>query len=208
MSNPWALTEYQKEIDQYLQSAVRLYGHIPPRQFLLIFNRFHKDHKLSKDDLVKWMNKLNRQSEVYRIYTNAIINITVSEDVIDRIIYLQSGKTFRLPDNESDFLKWADVHYLPGNTESEKLSHWLLSVGKVNPLAVHSLMEALFHSVLMDEKTQCQADIMSEYHVFDTLSMQHISDFYMLFSDFSNHSIHWANCGYTPDELFCKEMKK
>ena len=50
MGNPWALTEWQKEIDSYLIGTTRLYGFVTPKQFLLVFNRYHEP-KLLKSEL-------------------------------------------------------------------------------------------------------------------------------------------------------------
>ena len=72
MGNPWALTEWQKEIDSYLIGTTRLYGFVTPKQFLLVFNRYH-EQKLLKSKLMKYANKLVRQSRNYYIYDNAII---------------------------------------------------------------------------------------------------------------------------------------
>lgn len=55
MGNPWALTEWQKEIDSYLIGTTRLYGFVTPKQFLLVFNRYH-EQKLLKSELMKYAN--------------------------------------------------------------------------------------------------------------------------------------------------------
>ena len=61
MGNPRALTEWQKEIDSYLIGTTRLQGFVTPKQFLLVFNRYH-EQKLLKSELMKYANKLVRQS--------------------------------------------------------------------------------------------------------------------------------------------------
>ena len=201
MGNPWALTDYQKEIDLYLMCAVHFYGHITPKQFLLLFNRFHKEHKLYKEDLVRWMNKLNYQAKTYRVYTNAIINRTVKTSVIDEIIDCQQGKPFNIPEAAEAFVKWASPDYYPTTTHSEELSRFLISEGKLNPVLLPSLMSQLFHSVLMDERTQSQMDILEQYHITEHLSFSKFQKLIALHVDYVNNTPHWANCGFSPCEM-------
>ena len=99
MTNVWKLTERQQTIDLLLQACANLYGHITPKQFLLIYNKYNSD-KLLKADLLQYSNKLNRQAKNYHIYSNAIVNTTVKSEVIDRVIYYQGNKKFYVPDKE------------------------------------------------------------------------------------------------------------
>lgn len=109
MTNAWKLTERRQSIDTYLQACADLYGHITPKQFLLIFNKYNEP-KLLKAELMQYSNKLNRQAKNYCIYNNAIINATVEPEVIDRTIYYQSNKKYYVPDRE-ELLKWIDERY-------------------------------------------------------------------------------------------------
>ena len=201
MKSTWELTEYQKEIDLYLRSAVRLYGHIPPKKFLQIFNRFHKDHKLYKADLEKWAQKLNRQAKTYKVYTNAIINTTVPEEEIELTIYFQQGKPFFIPQSEEAFVKWASPYYYPETDQSKALKSYLITVCKVPFLMTQALMIELTQSIMEDQRMQCQADILDKYNAMRLLSFKQAQDFVALQTDFFNNTIHWANCGYTPYEM-------
>lgn len=201
MRNTWELTEYQKEIDLYLQSAVRLYGHIPPRQFLQIFNRFHKENKLYKADLEKWMNKLNRQAKTYRIYTNAIINTTVSNEEIDIIIGHQQGKSFFIPKSEESFIQWSSPYYFPETEQSKKLKDYFLTVCKVPLVVIQPLIHELTVSIMEEQRMQCKYDILEKYHVLRAITVNQADELFSLFADFINNTPHWANCGYSPKEM-------
>lgn len=200
MANVWKLTDRQQTIDLYLQACVNLYGHIIPRQFLLIFNKYNEE-KLLKAELLQFSNKLNRQAKNYRIYTNAIINTTVEPEVIDRTIYYQADKKYYVPEKE-ELLKWIDARYCPITVQSENLKNVLLGKFKVSPLAIGSLMDELFHSVLIDEEMQVQSDILEKYHVFDKSSVDDFNNFYCkTFMEYVNNTRRWANCGFTPNEM-------
>lgn len=200
MTNVWKLTERQQSIDIYLQACANLYGHIKPKQFLLIFNKYNEP-KLLKAELMQYSNKLNRQAKNYYIYNNAIINATVEPEVIDRTIYYQSNKKYYVPDRE-ELLKWVDERYCPITPQSEKLEEALLKKFKVSPLMIGSLMGELFRSVLKDEGMQAQSDILSKYHVFDESSMEDFQNFYVdTFIEYLNNARHWTNCGFTPMEM-------
>ena len=78
MANPWLLTPRQKEVDRYLRCAANYFGHITPRAFLSLFNR-HNKPKLLKAELMKYLRKLNHQTDRnYALYDNAITSLRVS----------------------------------------------------------------------------------------------------------------------------------
>lgn len=200
MTNVWKLTQRQQNIDLYLQACANLYGHIMPRRFLLIYNKYNED-KLLKGELLQYSNKLNRQAKNYCIYTNAIINSTVDPEVIDRTIYYQGDKKYYVPEKE-ELLKWVNEKYCPVTPQSEKLKETLLHKFNISPLAIGSLMFELFHSVLIDERVQAQSDILDKYKVFDKSSVADFNEFFCkAFIEFANNTRRWANCGFTPQEM-------
>ena len=200
MTNVWKLTQRQQNIDLYLQACAHLYGHITPRRFLLIYNKYNDD-KLLKDDLLRYSNKLNGQAKNYCIYSNAIINNTVDPEIIDQTIYLQSDKKYYVPEKE-ELLKWVDERYCPVTPQSENMKEVLMHKFKVTPLAIGSLMFELFHSVLIGERVQAQSDILDKYKVFDKSSVDDFYIFYRVtFIEFANNTRHWSNCGFTPREM-------
>lgn len=200
MANVWLLTVRQQRIDLFLRACVNLYGHITPKQFLLIYNRYGSD-KLLKADLLKYANKLNRQAKNYYIYSDAIINTTVNRKTIDRIYFMQSGKKYYVPPRE-EFLNWVDENYMLRTPQSEKLQEMFLNRFHVSPLAVGSLLHALFRSLLIDESLQDEMDIYEKFHVFDKSTIDDVNALWdEAFIEFANHTRRWANCGFTPMEM-------
>lgn len=203
MANVWLLTEEQKNIDMYLQAAVNLYGHITPKQFLLIYNKYNKNvmPKLLKDKLMKYSNKLNRQAKNYYIYDNAIINTTVDDEIMHKIIYYQADKKYYVPEKE-EFLKWVNDKYCPITPQANSLCNFLMTKYKISPETVQAVIPKVFHSILIDEKTQAQIDIFEEYDLSDYFEdIDDVSEFYDYFVEFKNNSRHWTNCGFTPIEM-------
>lgn len=97
MPNNWLLTEQQKQIDKWLRSAVNFYGSLPHRVFLILYNKYNRP-KLLKAELLQFSNKLMKQLDRnYSIYENVIINLRVPDEIIDRAIYHQNGKSFYYP---------------------------------------------------------------------------------------------------------------
>lgn len=200
MANAWLLTERQKTIDLFLRSCANLYGHITPRQFLLIYNRYNSD-KLLKADLLRFSRKLNHQAKNYRIFSDAIINMREPIEVLADITMLQEGKKYYIPDRE-ELLRWADDNYMPITPQSEKLRTDLLNKFHVSILSVGLLTRELFHSILIEEEPQAQMDIFARYHVFEKSDLRTVSEFFThTFMDYINNTRRWANCGFTPIEM-------
>lgn len=200
MANTRKLTERQEAIDCYLQACVNLYGHITPRQFLLIFNKYN-EKKLLKDELMRSSVKLNGQAANYRVYSNAVINTTVEPHIIDKIIYYQQGKKYYVPMKE-ELLRWRDPGYCREFEQGERLREMLLSKFHVSPLAIGSLYRELYRSVLTEDPMQTQSDILDKYHVFDKSKPKEFNEFFCgTFMEFVNNLPRWANCGYTPKEM-------
>lgn len=200
MANVWQLTQRQESIDTYLRACANLYGHITPKQFLIIFNKYNQP-RLLKSELMQYAHKLNRQAKNYYIYTNAIINTTVKHEVIDKIIYYQEGKKYYVPEKD-ELLKWTEERYFPITPQSEELKDTFLNKFKVTSLAIGSLMYELFHSILIDERMQAQSDIMDKYHVFDKCTVADYNKFLSkVYIEYVNNTRHWANCGFTPMEM-------
>lgn len=207
MANVWKLTERQQTIDLFLQACANLYGHITPKQFLLIYNKYNVD-RLLKADLMQYANKLNRQAKNYKIYSNAIVNTTVDTEIIYNIIYYQGNKKYYLPSKE-ELLKWSDNKYFPMTTQTQKLQKVLITKFKVSPLVIGSLLYELFYSVLIEERQQKQMDIFDKYKVFEKSSVDDFNDFLCnTFMEYVNNTRRWANCGYTPIEMISDVLHK
>jgi len=105
------LSERNKELDLYLRGAANLYGYMPTIQFLIVFNRYHKEAKLSADDLLKSAPKLNRTGRgCYAVYSNAVLSLRAGEEIIKQIILKQAEGRFYIPSKEEIAL-YSDNEY-------------------------------------------------------------------------------------------------
>ncbi|NLA77357.1 MAG: hypothetical protein GX851_05955, partial [Clostridiales bacterium] len=158
MGNSWILTERQKIIDRYLHCAANLYGHITPRAFLVLFNRYNEP-KLLKAELMKYWNKLMRQADrKYCLYDNAIISARVKNDKINKIMYYQRGKQFYIP-GESELLKYESDDYYEATDFTRKLQEYLCKQLHMNPFSADALLRKLSWLIRIEGGTQEQMDL-------------------------------------------------
>ena len=198
MGNPWALTEWQKEIDAYLIGTTRLYGFVTPKQFLLVFNRYH-EQKLLKSELMKYANKLVRQSRHYYIYDNAIVSTLVDDARIDEIYTYQQGKKYYMP-TEEQVTKRIDANYYEKTPYTDALETTLVKKHGVSPMVIGSLMRDIIWSIIIEDKNQESMDRLEKYNVNFKNSNDLFAVFQMI-SELSNNTRKWANCGFTPMEM-------
>lgn len=202
MGNSWVLTERQKIIDKYLRCAANLYGHITPRAFLVLFNRYNEP-KLLKAELMKYWNKLMRQADRnYCLYDNAIISTRVQSNKIDDIMYYQQGKQFYIP-TEPELLRYESDNYYEATDFTRNMQEYLCKQLQMNVFSADALLRKLSWVIRTEEKNQQQMDLLEEFHV-QLSGMKQANEFMMLLSDMSNNTRKWANCGYTPMELHNK----
>lgn len=199
MGNSWILTARQKIIDRYLRCAANLYGHITPKAFLVLFNRYNEP-KLLKAELMKYWNKLMRQTDRnYCLYDNAIISTRVQNDKIDEIMSFQQGKQFYIP-SKSELLKYESDNYYEATDFTRKLQEYLCKQLQMNPFSADAMLRKLSWLIRIEARNQDQMDLLEEFDV-QLNDMRQANEFMMLLSDMSNNTRKWANCGYTPIEL-------
>lgn len=199
MGNSWLLTDRQNIIDKYLRCTANYYGHITPRAFLVLFNRYNEP-KLLKAELMKYWNKLTRQFDRnYRLYENAILSSRVSDDKINEIICYQNGKSFYFPE-ESELLKYENDNYYEMTDFTRNMQNYLCEQLKMNPFSADALLRKLSWLIRTEARNQEQMDLLEEFHL-QLSGMKQANEFMMLQSDMSNNTRKWANCGYTPLEL-------
>ena len=199
MANVWLLTERQKVIDQYLRCAANLYGHITPRAFLVLFNRYN-EQKLLKAELMKYWNKLMRQADRnYVLYDNAIISTRLHSDKIDETIFFQQGKSFYIPGKE-ELLKYEKDSYYEKNEFTVDFFNHLIKEIKVNPMIAEILVSKLAWLIRIDEPMQVLLDVVSNAGVIpDNLAQVNI--LMGKLQKMHNNTRKWANCGHTPLEV-------
>lgn len=206
MANRYALTERQKVMDTYLKSCVNLYGFVTIRQFLKVFNRYNQP-KLLKEEFMRCADKLVRNSYMhYQIYSNAIINKQVDKEKIDEIVSYQSGKKYYMP-QEAEILSYANSHYFEQTPQTKELARFLMLNMKVNMLVTNTFMEKLLWTIRIEEPPRAQYSLVEEFGI-EPENIAQADALLQRMNDVHNNTRKWANCGYTPHELFFAAQKR
>lgn len=200
MGNRWILNEEHLNVDKYLRACANLYGYVTPRQFLKLYNRYN-DKKINKEKYLLWMEKLERHSyEYYILYTNAIICSKVPNKKIDEINYYQQGKKYYDP-SESELLAYANPNYREQNKYVEEMLNFLINNMKVNLLAAEGFLSKLIWYIRIEEPIQAENDLLESYGIeFKDINQE--NEYFKRLQNLNNNTRKWANCGYTPTELF------
>ncbi len=199
MANQYTLTEQQKTMDLYLNACVNLYGHVTPRQFLKLYNRFNAT-KIRKDDLMKCGMKLMRQTENYCIYSNAIINTKEPERKIGEIAYYQEGKKYYDPTQE-ELLKYADPNYYPISEYTEALRVFFVEDMRVTPVIAKKLVRDIEWYIRIENPLQGLGQWLLQRGI-EIKTIEQAARLFERIQELNNHCRKWANCGHTPEELF------
>lgn len=205
MANRYALTERQKVMDTYLKGCVNLYGFVTIRQFLKVFNRYNQP-KLLKEEFMKCADKLVRHSYMhYQIYSNAIINKQVDTEKIDEIVSYQSGKKYYTP-REAEILSYANSHYFEQTPQTRELVRFLTMDMKVNMLVTNTFMEELLWAIRIEEPPRAQYSLIDKFHINPENTAQ-ADALIQKMTEVNNNTRKWANCGYTPFDLYFAARK-
>lgn len=200
MANGYTFTEQQENIDLYLKGCVNLYGFVTPRQFLKIYNRYNSP-KIKKADLLFWRKKFDYHSyDSYTLYGNAITNARVPEEKINEIIYYQEGKKYYDP-SKQEILLYSDYNYYEKNIFTEKLHSFLTETIKINPLIAYGFTAKICWMIRTEEPISAQYKLMESCGIIPE-DMKAFNILISLIQDLNNNTRKWANCGYTPKELF------
>ncbi len=206
MANRYTLTERQKRMDTYLKGCVNLYGFVTIRQFLKVYNRYNQP-KLLKEELMECAGKLVRISYTdYQIYSNAIVNVRVSDERMSEILRYQSGKTYYMP-TEQEILAYASPHFYERTPQIETLERFLKQEMMVNLLSANGFIEKLVWLIRIEEPMETQYKLMEEFGIAPK-DMKQANELLQKIAEVHNHTRIWANCGYTPDQLFLERVKQ
>ena len=200
MANRWTLNEEHLNVDKYLRACVNLYGYVTPWQFLKLYNRYNTP-KINKEKYLLWSEKLQRHSyEYYTIYSNAIVCSRVSHEKIDEILYYQRGKKYYDPTKE-ELLKYANPSYYEKTEYTEDLRNFLVHNMKINTLVAEGFISKLTWLIRTEAPIQAENDLMASCGIIPK-DMNQANELLMRLQNLSNNTRKWANCGYTPEELF------
>ncbi len=199
MPNKYILTEQQKMIDLYLNGCVNLYGFVTPRQFLKVYNRYNTP-KLLKADLLRWAFKLERQTFNYTIYDNAIVSTRVPDQKIQQILQYQSDKKYYTPTQE-EVLDYADADYYERTKELEELYIFLTKEMKVSAIIANSFVKQAEWHIRIEDPIHALLQLLSDSGI-ELNDLQQANKLFEKIQNANNNNRKWANCGYTPIEVY------
>lgn len=193
------ITAREKEIDLYLRGAVNLYGHLPPIQFIIVFNRYHKEQKLLKDDLINMAAKLERLGGNYRIYENAIINSRPKQNIIDGVLAAQGNKPFYIPTRE-EIIFYSDDDYFPLSPQILKLQGFITE-------RYSRISDDRLEYILRDTEwvIRTEGNVEKLFKLYEKMGIRckSVNDASLLseiFMEINRSTRKWAYCGFTIDE--------
>lgn len=200
MGNRWTLNDEHLNVDKYLRACANLYGYVTPRQFLKLYNKFNTQ-KINKEKYLLWSEKLQNHSyEHYTIYSNAVICSRVPHRKIDEIIYYQKGKKYYDPSRE-ELLEYANPNYYEQNEYANEMLNFLVNNMKLNKLIAQGFISKLVWLIRIEELHNGENDLLENLG-FTFKDMDQVNEYVMRLQNLSNNTRKWANCGYTPKELF------
>lgn len=202
---------------QYFDSAANLYGVIPLRTILRIYNS--QNEPISEEDFVKFVESIYLDIKHYSIFaTDELFPNPPEIKTIDKnlvaeylcfddcdeyldIIELQRGKSYYIPDKKQ-LLKYADDVYFEKTLEFISLRAFLRNLPNLEKERADILADDIQLIVSMEKggftpaiqrATQFGLD-------FDNASIR--SEFSRLCNDLCNHTRMHMHCGHTPAELY------
>lgn len=218
-----ALEEFEKlpisidealDIMEYCDAAARLYGVIPLRKLLEIYNKHNKP--ISTDLFLKIAEILRHQYRLFSILNcealkqHAPMDDPLDWEIVAQYVYetdindyyafvqLQGEKPYCiLP--KAEFLRYANPNYFPKTVQVKQMRQFLLSVTESQSDAETILFD-LQEMIALDLAVDDILDILAE----DGLQFEsktELNSFLSLYQELNNHSRKCINRGYTPAEL-------
>ena len=195
----------RKMLDTYARAAVNLYGIIPIKDFIEIFNSQNIEHTNADEvytlllpDILK-KNKLSAGGH-YCFYKNCIIHYWAMDnfDIGDFWLREQGDKPRFIPE-KNEFIKYKDEYY---EDETQEL-YWR----KVFDFILNERLTPDIYKFYNDLKDISQifgqmeiSELLKEYDLSFSSEKQIQEFFDLLFNAHNNMRI-WTNKGYSPNEL-------
>lgn len=201
-------------IHRYFEAAARLYGVIPVKRLLEIYNG---QNETVEQDVFLVLTEVIRheQNRFYvlgkdDLYDNAAPSEPIEWEIIDEyllqdgvedyreLLRLQKDKPYRILKKE-EFLRYADQDYYPETKQNTAMLRFLVDRGNLRwPrdtwMGIQTMIEMDFS---LSEILECAAE---EGLVFD--KTEDLEEFAALFQELNIHTRKQANRGHTPAELF------
>lgn len=108
---------------------------------------------------------------------------------------------------EQEVLSYASPRFFARTPQIEELTRFLMLQMKVNMLVTNGFVEKLVWLIRIEEPTSVQYSLIEEFGIVPK-DMKQANELLQRMTEVHNHTRKWANCGYTPHQLFFEETKK
>jgi len=197
----------------YFDAAARLYGVIPLRKLLEIYNRHNKP--ISDKLFLEFAEILRHDYRPYSILNcDALKNQAPMEspldwELVDEYVYangindyylftqLQGDKPFRVL-QKLDFLRYAKPDYHPNTPQVKAMRKFLQEL--MDPQDVEMLLPELLEMIEMDMRLEDFLDVLGEEGLLFE-EKKNLNSFLSLYQDLNHHTRKCLNRGHTPAEL-------
>lgn len=209
-------TETKKLLDRYFDAAANLYGIIPLKKVLQIYNS--QNTRISENDFLEYVDDLDLDHKHYYIIgkdefyddvdtTEPIYRDIVAEHIVMeyrdpmyyQIIEGQFGKPYYLPPKEK-LLKYEDDLYIEKTLSFISFRSFMRSQSYLTKEKANEIAEEIYSNANVDNGSIDDAMGTAEFLGF-RFTDSNVDEFVRLFKDMFNDTRLHINCGHTPNEL-------
>ncbi|ANU10147.1 hypothetical protein BBH88_07445 [Planococcus antarcticus DSM 14505] len=193
---------------QYVKACTHLYGVVPLDKVLEIFNRQNPKMYIRSGDAYRVMTEADwkkrmEQSQVRQSGLSFIHQSVVEADAKAFIEENGAGKDWYIPGKE-ELLRYVDELYIEPTPAYQALYRKLAPhFHSLKPVSLEQALKEVSLVMQVETATTHAAQILIELSGMN--SERELNELVGLYSNFANHSRHWANRGKQPAELFERE---
>lgn len=202
---------------QYFDAAANLYGIIPLRTLLRIYNT--QNEPISEEDFVKFVESIYLDMRCYSIFaTDELFPNPPKIKTIDKnlvaeylclnsydeyldVIESQRGKQYYIPDKKQ-LLKYANDGYFEKTLEFISLRAFLRNLPNLDKEKADDLAEDIQLIISIEKGSLTPAIQRAAQYGLDFNNASIRSEFSSLCNDLCNHTRMHIHCGHTPAELY------
>lgn len=212
--------ETAKLLDQYFDAATNLYGIIPLRTLLRIYNS--QNEPISEEAFVQFADSIYLDTKFYDIFAtdeiysntpeseiktmskNLVAEYICLEDNFDEyfeIIGLQRGKSYYVPDKKQ-LLKYADNFYFEKTLEFIGLRAFLRNQNNLTKEKADNLAEDIQMIIALESGNITYAINEAARLGLDFNNQSIRKEFSRLCNELSQNTRMHIHCGHTPSEIY------
>ena len=105
-----------------------------------------------------------------------------------------------------EILSYANSHYFEQTPQTRELVRFLTMDMKVNMLVTNTFMEELLWAIRIEEPPRAQYSLIDKFHINPENTAQ-ADALIQKMTEVNNNTRKWANCGYTPFDLYFAARK-